>query len=263
MEVHKILLEKVEVEVPEEYRPFVKPELPESISGEITKLKITIKNVGEETFPSGYVERWEINEYGAAISPYSLTAKPRKEEIACMKIPKLAPGEVHQIEYSFIPTIAGIAEVCIKITSEDKKPIYHIRRLEETGGDEWKFLIHVIDRVALKTLVILSHLARGFGGREMAKKDPPASYTIPIAEPITERPSIFMAPSVLAERLEKLEAEVGRMKKENQEFRAAVEEREKSRIELEKIKDARWKERIAFISIICSLIVALIMHLLR
>jgi DNA repair exonuclease SbcCD ATPase subunit len=72
-----------------------------------------------------------------------------------------------------------------------------------------------------------------------------------------------MAPQVFAERLERLEAEVKEMKKRQQEFEAKIEEREKFRQELEKIKDSREKERIALFSIICSLIVALVMLLLR
>lgn len=53
MEAYKLLLESIKVDVPADYKPYVKPELLEIVSGESAKLKITIKNVSGETFPGG------------------------------------------------------------------------------------------------------------------------------------------------------------------------------------------------------------------
>jgi hypothetical protein len=93
----------------------------------------------------------------------------------------------------------------------------------------------------------------------MTEEDPPSIPTIPTVE----RPRVIITPEVFAERLERLEREMERRKKEFQEFRAVIEEREKLKREIDKIKDARWKERIAWIAILCSLGATLIMLFLR
>ena len=53
VEAYKLLLESIKVDAPADYKPYVKPELLEIVSGESAKLKITIKNVSGETFPGG------------------------------------------------------------------------------------------------------------------------------------------------------------------------------------------------------------------
>ena len=119
MEAYKFLLEEVKIEVPAVYKPYVKPELLEFVSGETSKLKITIKNITEETFPGGTIERWVITTYGPAVSLGYVETKLTKEELAGMKIPKLNPGMVHQIEYDIVSRIAGVTEVLLKIASYD------------------------------------------------------------------------------------------------------------------------------------------------
>jgi hypothetical protein len=160
MEAYKFLLEKVEIEVPTDYKQYVKPELLEIVSGENTKLKITIKNISEETFPGGSIERWSILMYGAAVSPGHITSELTKEELARMKVPKLDPGAAHQIEYVLVSMIPGLTEVSLKIASEDKKPVLYLRHLEEAGKDELKFLLYAVDRETLKVLSSLNKLIK-------------------------------------------------------------------------------------------------------
>lgn len=73
-----------------------------------------------------------------------------------------------------------------------------------------------------------------------------------------ERPAAHSARGVSREELDNLRdelrdtlAEQKQLRKEYQEFKEAVEEREK-------YKDRLWKERIAFISIIVALIIGLV-----
>jgi hypothetical protein len=164
MEVHKILLEKVEIDIPEEYKAFIKPELREVVVGEPVKLRITIRNIGDETFPGGGVEKWEIHEYGAAFSLGHIISKPPPNKLAEMKVPKLAPNGSYQIEYELLLTVAGIAEVCIKMASEDKKPVQHFRHPQEGGENEFRFLLHAIDRETLKILLTLTKLLKKLEG---------------------------------------------------------------------------------------------------
>jgi hypothetical protein len=160
MEAYKFLLESIEVDVSADYKPYVKTELLEIVSGESAKLKITIKNVSGETFPGGSIERWRILIYGADISPLQIVRELTEEELASLKIPKLSPGAAHQIEYTLLPTIPGIVEVSFKIASEDGKPVLHLKYLREEGADEFKFLLYALNRETLKILSLLNKIVK-------------------------------------------------------------------------------------------------------
>jgi cell shape-determining protein MreC len=92
------------------------------------------------------------------------------------------------------------------------------------------------------------------------KEEDPSSTPIVLS---VERPSTIISLEALVERLERLEREMERRKKEFQEFKAVIDEREKLKKEIDEIKDARWSERIKLVGIICGLIGALITLLLR
>jgi hypothetical protein len=164
VEAYKILLKNVEIDVPDEYKPYIMPQMLEVVSGVNAKLRITIKNISEEAFPGGRVEKWSVEEHGAAVAPGTLLSELLEEELLKMRIPRLEPNAEHQIERDFTFTVVGITEVKLKISSEDKKPVLHFRHVRETGRDELVFYLHVLDRGALKTLIFLNRLIEKLEG---------------------------------------------------------------------------------------------------
>jgi hypothetical protein len=158
MEAYKILLERVEIDVPNEYKPYVTPQILEVVSGVGAKLRITIKNISEENFPGGRVEKWIYEEYGAGVAPGHLVAELLENELSKMKIPRLEPNMKYQLEEDFTLRVPGITKVRLRIASEDKKPVLHFRGPKEAGRDELVFLLRVLDREALKILIVLNKL---------------------------------------------------------------------------------------------------------
>lgn len=156
---HKLLIE-VET-IPED--PHSGHLLPlECVRGEPTKLRLTVTNIGDETFPGGTLTEIRVN-YEGVQSPFSSFS----EELT---VKDLAPDERYTIpeELQFVPMADGLTPIFVRVQSMDEQrfDLYQSADGQPSGNDRWTGVLYTVSRAQTIIIDMLTKLLERLEVRE-------------------------------------------------------------------------------------------------
>lgn len=139
---------------PRKYKKFLSPR--EVVAGAPNTIKLTVKNIGKETFPGGKILESKVYmEFYIGMSVLTISGK------VTPKLPTIQPNETFSIELKgWRPYCPGLWRISTKIKSKDNVKVKYYQTPKATPReDEWIAALYAVDRHQLDLSLLLKQLS--------------------------------------------------------------------------------------------------------